>query len=535
MKIERTLKKRGKEMNAWSMKGNTILVLDFGAQYAQLIANVVRRSGAYSLIYPYNISLEKIREIDPVGIILSGGPSSVYASNAPMPDAKIFQLRIPVMGICYGHQVMAAILGGTVSRSEAEYGKRELTSFLGLDISTGLTARSVVWMSHEDGVIKVPNGFSVIASSEKCLVAGMIDPARKFISYQFHPEVEHTCCGQETVDHFVKKLCGAPGGWTMPSFIEQAIERIRKEVGDQHVIGAASGGVDSTTAALMMHRAIGDRFTAIFVNNGLLRKNEAEEVAATLTSLGINFRYVDASKKFLAQLKEISVPDEKRRIIGHEFISVFEEEARRLAREKGLVKIPYLVQGTLYPDVIESVSAHGGPTAKIKRHHNVGGLPEKMQLMLIEPFRELFKDEVREVARNLDLPEKVVRRHPFPGPGLAIRCIGPVAKERLDILREADVIFLEEIEKEGLYDSIGQAFVVLTDTKSVGVQGDGGTYRWVAALRSVDTTMFMTASRTKFSDDFLDRVFNRITSEVPGISRLVLDLSSKPPSTIEWE
>lgn len=516
-------------------ENNTVLVLDFGAQYAQLITNSVRKNKAYSLVQPYDISIEKIEEIDPVGIILSGGPESVRIENAPMPDPKIFKLGIPIMGICYGHQVMAKMLGGAVTKSSREYGRCEV--YMEDRDTTPLqnsTYRDTVWMSHEDQVSLLPDGFHVIALSDKCKVAAMMDPERNFVSFQFHPEVEHTNCGQDMIEYFIKEMCKASCDWTMPDFVEQSIKSIREKIGNDHVIGAISGGVDSVTASLLMNRAVGDRYTGIFVNNGLMRKGEPEQVNATLTSLDINFRHVDASERFLSALKGVADPDQKRKIIGHEFIKVFEEEAAKLSAEKG-VAINYLVQGTLYPDVIESTSAHGGPTAKIKRHHNVGGLPEAMKLKLIEPFRELFKDEVRLIGASLGLPKEVVKRHPFPGPGNAIRCIGPVTKERLAIQCEGDAIWIEELHKEGFYYKIGQAFLVLEETKAVGVQGDSGTYKWVASLRSVDTSVYMTASRTRFPDDFLDHVVNRIINEVEGIGRVTLDLTSKPPGTIEWE
>lgn len=520
-------------------KGNTILILDFGAQYAQLLALGAREAGAYSEVKPYNITPEEITAIGPVGMILSGGPESVLMENAPKPDPGIFKLGIPIMGVCYGHQLMAKMLGGLVVSSDREYGptKIEINDMAGVGIFTdaGIKACHTVWMSHGDSVSLMPLGFRSIARTEKCAIAAMVDSERKFISFQFHPEVEHTDGGQHMIDYFVRKMCGAKCNWNMPDFIETAIQDIRETVGDYYVVGGISGGVDSTTAAVLVERAVGNKFHNIFVNNGLLRKNEPEEVCKALKNLGVNFSYVDAADRFLDKLKGVTNPDIKREIIGNEFIRVFEEEAHRIAGKLGIETMPFLVQGTIYPDVIESIPAHGGPTHKIKRHHNVGGLLKNMALRLIEPLRFLFKEEVRIIGRELGIPDEIIKRHPFPGPGEAIRCIGEITRERLRILKDADHIWIEELIKNGFYDRIGQAFVVLLLDKSVGVQGDTGSYEYAAALRSVDTKKFMTASRSRFPDDFLDHVVSRIIGEVKGINRVVYDLTPKPPGTIEWE
>lgn len=515
-------------------KDNTIVVLDFGAQYTNLIANRVRKSRAYSVILPYNADIGEILKWEPVGIILTGGPESVLKKNAPKANQAIFTLGIPVMGICYGHQVMASQLGGLVEKSSREYGPCEAT-FLDRDgtIFQGLKPQGRVWMSHGDQVKKCPPGFSVIASTSGSIVAAMFDSRRKFVSVQFHPEVEHTYAGQRMINYFVRNICMATGKWAMPDFIEKATNEIRKKAKNELVIGAVSGGVDSFTAALLMERAVGKNFTAVFVNNGLLRKGEPEQVVNTLRRQRVNFRYVDASSRFLAKLKNVADPEKKRKVIGREFIKVFTEEADKLGREQGK-KVRFLVQGTLYPDVVESTSPHGGPTAGIKSHHNVGGLPKRMKLKLIEPFRELFKDEVRAIAQILGLPREIWGRHPSPGPGLAIRCEDKITPARLDILRDADAIFMEELHKEGLYYERGQSFVVLTNSKTVGVMGDERTYQWVAAMRSVDTSAYMTADVSPLSIEFLVRVTQRIINEVHGINRMVYDTTPKPPGTIEW-
>ncbi len=507
-----------------------ILVLDFGSQYTQLIARRVRECKVYSEILPFNVSLDRIKEFNPKGIILSGGPASVYSEEAPIPDKGIFELGVPVLGICYGMQLMAYMLGGEVARADRhEYGRAEIIIDDDTDLLFGITDRSVVWMSHADRIEKCPKGFQPIAHTSNSPIAAMADHERKFFALQFHPEVAHTEEGKRILQNFVHNICGCKSEWQMSSFIEWSVENIRKQVGKGKVICALSGGVDSSVTALLMHRAIGDNLTCIFVDNGLLRKGEAEKVRDTFERhFHIKLIFVDARSRFLSILKGVTDPEEKRKRIGREFIKIFEEEAKKIEGAD------FLAQGTLYPDVIESVSFKG-PSATIKSHHNVGGLPEVMKLKLVEPLRELFKDEVREIGEELGLPEEICWRHPFPGPGLAIRCLGEVTEEKLSILREADAIVLEEIKKAGLYRQIWQAFAVLLPVRSVGVMGDERTYDYALAIRAVTSLDGMTADWAKIPPEVLGRISNRIINEVKGINRVAYDITSKPPGTIEWE
>lgn len=507
-----------------------ILILDFGSQVTQLIARRVREQSVYCEIHPYNISLEKIREYAPKGIILSGGPSSVYDTDAPHSDPAIFDLGIPVLGICYGMQLMTNQLGGKVERSDKrEYGRAMMDLDDVEDLFSGFEGRAEVWMSHGDRIESMPAGFSRIAHTEHCPVAAMKDAERRFYGVQFHPEVVHTPRGEEMLGNFVFSVCDCRPVWTMASFIETEIEDIRRKVGDGRVICGLSGGVDSSVVAVLIHRAIGDQLTCVFVNNGLLRKGEAEKVVNLFTKhFKINLKYVDATDRFLDKLAGVTDPEQKRKVIGNEFIYLFEEEAKKLG------KVDYLAQGTLYPDVIESVSTKG-PSAVIKSHHNVGGLPEKMNLKLLEPVRELFKDEVRLLGRELGMPDEVIHRQPFPGPGLAIRCICEITAERLEILREADAVVLDEIRKAGLYRDIWQSFAILLPVKTVGVMGDARTYDYTIAIRAVNSLDGMTADWVKLPYELLGSISSRIINEVKGVNRVVYDISQKPPSTIEWE
>lgn len=507
-----------------------IAVLDFGSQYSQLIARRIRENKVYCEIVPYNISVDKLFSLSPLGIFLSGGPASVYIPGAPLCDPDIFHIGVPVLGICYGMQLMSLMLGGKVEPVPTrEYGLAQLylddtESFLG-PVKT-----FPVWMSHGDSVSQVPKGFEVIAHTDKLPIAAMAGRDRRLFGLQFHPEVVHTPSGKEIIGNFLFRICGCSPSWTMKSFVDQSVSWIRHEVGDDLVICAVSGGVDSTVLAALIHKAIGDQLKCIFVDNGLLRKNEARDVIETFRNdICINLDYVAAEQNFLDKLAYIEDPEQKRKIIGSEFINIFQEEARKFGNAK------FLAQGTLYPDVIESGGISGGLAATIKSHHNVGGLPQNMNLKLIEPLRELFKDEVRMLARELGLPDKVVNRHPFPGPGLAVRVIGEVNQESLEILREADAIFIEELRTGGLYDRVWQAFAVLLPIKTVGVMGDERTYDRVIALRAVTAEDAMTADWAQLPYNLLGRVSNRIINEVKGVNRVVYDISSKPPSTIEWE
>jgi GMP synthase (glutamine-hydrolysing) len=506
-----------------------VLVLDFGGQYAQLIARRVRDARVYSELVSHKVTPEQIRARNPYAVILSGGPASVYAEHAPRVDPGIFELGVPTLGICYGAQLMALDLGGSVERTGAsEFGKTELRAEES-ELFRDLPAEQTVWMSHRDSVTAPPEGARVVGESPSTPVAAFEEPGRKLYGVQFHPEVVHTPHGQDLLKNFLYEVAGAPPTWTPAAVIEEQVERIRAQVGSARVLCALSGGVDSAVAALLVHKAIGDQLTCVFVDHGFMRKDEALQVVETFENhFHVPLVHVQAQQRFLSRLEGIADPEEKRMRIGEEFIRVFEEEAKRIG------SVPFLVQGTLYSDVIES-GGSDGVAATIKSHHNVGGLPEHMEMDLVEPLRMLFKDEVRRVGEELGLHERMVWRHPFPGPGLAIRIIGEVTSERLEILREADSILLEEIRRAGLYRELWQCFAVLPAIRSVGVMGDERTYEYPIVIRAVTSEDAMTADWARLPYDLLETISSRIINEIPGVNRVALDLSSKPPATIEWE
>jgi len=508
-----------------------ILILDFGSQYSQLIARRVREMNVYCEIHPCNLETEKIKAIGAQAIILSGGPSSVLGEFSPTIDPQIFEWGVPILGICYGQQLMVSLLGGQVEAADhSEYGRTDLNVKPGNDeFFYGVDATSVVWMSHGDRVVSIPEGFEVLATSKNANYAAICHKEKNFYGIQFHPEVTHSVDGKQILHNFIFEIVGAKPDWSMDSFLETKIAEIKAQVGTDTVLCGLSGGVDSSVTAILLHEAIGDQLVCVFVDNGLLRKDEAKKVVSMFEEhYKINLVHVDAREHFISRLAGVSDPEKKRKIIGHEFIEIFDQEASKLKNVK------YLAQGTLYPDVIESVSFKG-PSAVIKSHHNVGGLPEKMNLSLVEPMRELFKDEVRELGRTLGLPDSFVSRHPFPGPGLAVRILGDITDERIAVLQEADAIVLDEIKKAGWYDKCWQAFAVLLPVKTVGVMGDARTYEWTLAVRCVSSTDAMTADWSHLPYELLGQISNRVINEVKKINRVVYDITSKPPGTIEWE
>ncbi len=508
-----------------------ILIIDFGSQFNQLIARRVRECHVYCQIESPRIAIKDIRSMKPEGIILSGGPSSIYEKNSPRIDTDIFNLKIPVLGICYGMQFMVDALGGVVkSARKREYGFAELSIKKQTGLFKNMDRKTQTWMSHGDSIQKLPKGFVITATTSNTPIAAAQNYRKRLYGLQFHPEVEHTPKGKWMIQHFLFDVCGCRRSWTMKSFAKSSIAEIREQIADQKVILGLSGGVDSSVTALLIHKAVGKQLTCIFVDNGLLRKNEASQLKQRLKQhLKINIKFVKAKTKFLNALARVSDPEKKRKIIGRVFMEVFESEATKI---KGA---EFLAQGTLYPDVIESVSAFGGPTAVIKSHHNVGGLPKKMKLKLVEPLKYLFKDEVRALGKTIGLPDDLVWRQPFPGPGLAIRIIGEITRQRLAILREVDSVLLEEIRNGGYYKRLWQSFAILLPLKSVGIMGDSRTYEHIVAIRAVTSKDAMTADWAKLPHAFLGKISNRIINEVRGVNRVVYDISSKPPSTIEWE
>jgi GMP synthase (glutamine-hydrolysing) len=513
-----------------------IVILDFGSQYTQVIARRVRECQVFSQILPHNTPAEKIAALKPDGVILSGSPASVYTKKAPQPDLGVFELGLPILGICYGVQIMAHHLGGKVEHSShREYGSGQLHVSGDCPLFHGLPAVLDIWNSHGDRITKLPRGFRAIGKTDNSPFAVVEQPKKHFYGLQFHPEVVHTPRGKEILSNFVFQICGSKMDWTMGSFIDQTCAEIRQQVGDDHVILGLSGGVDSSVAAALIHKAIGDQLTCVFVNNGLLRSNEAETVQRVFgDNFHVKLKYVNASARFLRKLKGVTEPERKRKVIGNEFIAVFDDAVVSLSRG-GKSKFKFLAQGTLYPDVIESVAIAGNPAALIKSHHNVGGLPKKMKLKLVEPLRQLFKDEVREVGAQLGLPKEIVQRQPFPGPGLAVRILGAITPEQTRILREADAIVVAEMKASDWYYRVWQSFAVLLPVKSVGVMGDERTYAQTIAVRIVESQDGMTADWVRLPYEILAKISTRIINEVKGVNRVCYDISSKPPATIEWE
>ncbi len=519
-----------------NIHADKVLILDFGSQYTQLIARRVRELGTYSEIYPWDISLDKITAFNAKGIILSGGPESVTLQDTPEISNEVLNLGIPILGVCYGMQTLVKRMGGEVEVSNhREFGYAHVNVESGSELLTGLTddaSKNVldVWMSHGDRVAQLPEDFKVIARTENAPIAAIENHQKKIYGLQFHPEVTHTKQGKQILQRFVHEICGCGSDWTAANIVQESIENIKNQIGDEQVVLGLSGGVDSSVVAALLHRAIGDQLTCIFVDTGLLRLNEGDQVMETFTQhMGVNVIRVDAEERYLEELKGVIDPEEKRKIIGNLFIKIFEEESAKLSNAK------WLAQGTIYPDVIESAGASTGKAHLIKSHHNVGGLPKEMKLKLVEPLRELFKDEVRKIGDELGLPHEIIFRHPFPGPGLGVRILGEVKKQYADLLRLADDIFISELRKQKLYDEVSQAFAVFLPVKSVGVMGDGRKYDYVIALRAVETIDFMTARWAHLPYEFLDHVSRRIINEISGISRVTYDISGKPPATIEWE